>query len=63
MSLTKKDIQIIEEIVNKKVKTSLEKYILSKPHILNITYDELTQELQKAQEKATFNIPIMVEEN
>jgi hypothetical protein len=52
MSLTKEDLQIIEEIVRIKVKNDLNKYVLKKPHMLNITYDELEAELVKVGAKS-----------
>jgi hypothetical protein len=57
MSLTKEDLQIIEEIVRIKVKNNLNKYVLKKPHVLNITYDELEAELIKVGEN-TPDIPV-----
>ena len=58
MSLSKEDLQIIEEIVRIKVKKNLQKYVLKKPHILNITYDELEAELVKVEENIP-DIPII----
>ena len=58
MSLTKEDIQIIEEIVRVKVKNNLKRYVLKKPHVLNITYDELERELVKIEESIP-DIPIV----
>ena len=58
MSLSKEDLQIIEEIVRIKVKNNLQKYVLNKPHILNITYDELEAELVKVEENIP-DIPII----
>lgn len=58
MPLTKDDLQIIEEIVRIKVKNNLEKYVLKKPHVLNITYDELEAELVKIENNVP-DIPIV----
>ena len=58
MSLTKDDIEIIEEIIRIKVKKNLKEYILSRPYVLKMTYDEMEKELVKIQEDFA-NIPIV----
>ena len=61
MALSKEDIQIITRIVNIHVKQNMDifnKYMLGKPYILNITYDELQEEIVKMKESIP-DIPIV----
>lgn len=43
MALTKKDIQMIQKIVDRNIL----KYVLTKPSAWNITYEELEKEIVK----------------
>lgn len=47
MSLSNDDIQKIQQLVNEGVKSSMNKHILKKPHMLDMTYDELGKELEE----------------
>lgn len=61
MALSKEDIQIIKKIVNVDIQKNMEilnKYMLGKPYILNITYDELQEEIVKIKESIP-DIPIV----
>lgn len=61
MALSKEDIQIIKKIVNVDIQKNMDilnKYMLGKPYILNITYDELQEEIVKIKESIP-DIPIV----
>ncbi len=61
MALSKEDIQIIKKIVNIDIQKNMDilnKYMLGKPYILNITYDELQEEIVKIKESIP-DIPIV----
>jgi len=61
MSLTQNDIEIIEEIVRRKIKKSFDMYFLkniNKSQKIDITYDELEKELVRVQENLK-EIPVI----
>jgi hypothetical protein len=61
MALSKEDIQIIKRIVSTNVQENMDilnKYMQGKPYILNITYDELQEEIVKIRESVP-DIPIV----
>jgi len=61
MALSNEDIQIIKRIVNTNVQKNMDilnKYMQGKPYILNITYDELQEEIVKIRESVP-DIPIV----
>ena len=61
MALSKEDIQIIKRIVSTDVQKNMDilnKYMQGKPYILNITYDELQEEIVKIRESVP-DIPIV----
>jgi hypothetical protein len=61
MALSKEDIQIIKRIVSTNVQKNMDilnKYMQGKPYILNITYDELQEEIVKIRESVP-DIPIV----
>ncbi len=61
MSLTQNDIEIIEEIVRRKIKKSFDVYFLkniNKSQKIDITYDELEKELVRVQENLK-EIPVI----
>ena len=68
MALTQSDIQIIQEIVNRsliEVNRSIEKnfntlnrYVLGKPYVLDITYEQLAQEVERVKESIP-EIPVV----
>ena len=61
MALSNEDIQIIKEIVNTDIQKNigvLSKYMLGKPYVLNITYDQLQKEIVKIKEYVP-DIPIV----
>jgi hypothetical protein len=61
MALSKEDIQIIKRIVSTNVQENMDilnRYMQGKPYILNITYDELQEEIVKIRESVP-DIPIV----
>jgi hypothetical protein len=68
MALTQNDIRIIQQIVNRsliKVNRNIEKnfstlnkYVLGKPYVLDMTYEQLAQEVERVKESIP-EIPIV----
>jgi hypothetical protein len=61
MALSNEDIQIIKDIVNTDIQKNigiLSKYMLGKPYVLSITYDQLQKEIVKMKEYVP-DIPIV----
>ena len=62
MALTKEDIQTIKRIVNRNTQENMKvinRYILGKSYIMNITYDQLAKEVVEINQNVP-DIPIVV---